>query len=794
MQNNSIETIIKDYQLAYESRIMSLFARKEVFMGKAKFGIFGDGKEIAQIAMAKVFQKGDFRAGYYRDQTFMLAIDQLSIEQYFAQLYAHADVLAEPASAGRMMNSHFATRMLNKEGHFYNLQQQKNVSADISPTAAQMPRLLGLAYASKLYRENIDLHKYTNFSNKGNEIAFGTIGNASTAEGMFFEAINAAGVLQVPMLVSVWDDDYGISVPQEYHTTKQSISAALAGFQAKGQEKGIKIFTVKGWDYPNLCTTYVQAAEICRKEHIPVLVHVQELTQPQGHSTSGSHERYKSKKRLSWEKKYDCLIQMREWILNNNWITAQKLENIEQKATAKVKEAKTKAWQQFRKWIDEDLKTTIQQLQSLQQNSAQSEEINTILQQLTTTTHPTQKHIAQAIRKTLYAIKDENTKTKDELIIWYNKIKNKNKQRYQTHLYSQSSDAAIHIKSIEPVTDHNQPTVNGYQILQTCFDAILEQDSRVFIIGEDVGKIGDVNQGLAGIQEKYGNLRLTDTGIRECTIIGQGIGAAMRGLKPIVEIQYLDYMLYAIQILSDDLATLQYRTHGGQKAPLVIRTRGHRLEGIWHSGSYLAGIIHNLRGIYVLVPRNMVQAAGFYNTMLLSDDSALIIECLSGYRLKEKMPKNISTFRVPLGIPEILRIGKDITIVTYGAMCKIVMKAATYLHTKFNIDCEVIDVQTLLPFDLNKKIVQSLKKTNKIIFADEDVPGGTTAYMMQQVIENQQGYYHLDASPMTITSQAHRPAYGDDGDYYAKPQEEDIIEAAYQMMYEYNPKKYSKLF
>ncbi len=791
MQNKKIDAVLKDYQLAYTSRVMSIMARKEVFMGKAKFGIFGDGKEVAQIAMAKVFQKGDFRAGYYRDQTFMLAIGALTIPQYFAQLYAHADVLEEPASAGRMMNSHFATRMLDDQGNFLSLQQKKNVSADISPTAAQMPRLLGLAYASKLFRGNKNLQEYTNFSNQGNEIAFGTIGNASTAEGMFFETINAAGVLQVPMLISVWDDNYGISVSQKYHTTKKSISAVLTGFQTDDIHQGIRVWTVKGWDYTALCMVYEKAAAVCRKMHTPVLIHVQELTQPQGHSTSGSHGRYKSAQRLAWEKTYDCLQQMRSWLLTHEEISSEIIKNIENEVETTVRSAKTEAWQAFRQSIAPDLSLTIQKLEK-SQSIRPSELLETVIQDIKSVTYPTKKHIVQALRRALYSL--FNDACKADLETWYRTLQKKYQLCYRSHLYSQSCDAALYIKAISPVWDTDALCMNGYQILQQGFDAIFKRDDRVFLIGEDVGKIGDVNQGLAGLQKKYGDLRITDTGIRECTIVGQGIGAAMRGLKPIVEIQYLDYLLYALQILSDDLATLQYRTRGGQKAPLIIRTRGHRLEGIWHSGSYLAGIIHHLRGIYVLVPRNMVQAVGFYNTMLLSDDSALIIECLNGYRLKEQLPKNIDTFRVPLGVPVILKEGKDITIVTYGAMCSIVLEAAVFLQQKWGIDCEVIDVQTLLPFDLDQIIGQSLKKTHKIIFADEDVPGGTTAYMMQEVIEKQQGYYYLDACPMTITSQPHRPAYGDDGDYYSKPQIEDVIEVAYQMMHVYHPKQYPKLF
>jgi len=788
----SQQEILNDYRIACESREASILARKEVFMGKAKFGIFGDGKEVAQLAMAKVFQPGDIRSGYYRDQTFMLAIGELTIQQYFAQLYAHASVVDDPASGGRMMNSHFGNRMLDENGNWKKLVTLKNSAGDLSPTASQMPRLVGLAYASKLYRNNPLLASFTDFSHHGNEIAFGTIGNASTSEGMFFEAINAAGVLQIPMLVSVWDDEYGISVPKNYHTTKHSISKALAGFQRTEQEAGLEIFTVKGWDYQALCETYQQAANLCRTEHVPVLIHIQEMTQPQGHSTSGSHERYKTPERLTWEEEHDCNKKMREWLLVNNLATASELDTIEKEAKETVKSQKDAAWQSFTKDVQKDRQEAILLLQELTSTNPNSQEIIKILEELNAAINPTRLHATRAVKQALYHLRQTPYIVKKHLLSWLQKNRKENEQRFNSHLYSTSLNAALNISEVKPATDTNSPWIDGREVLLACFDAALGREPRLFIIGEDVGKIGDVNQGLAGMQQKYGDLRVTDTGIRECTILGQGIGAAMRGLKPIIEIQYLDYLLYALQIMSDDLATLRYRTCNGQKAPLIIRTRGHRLEGIWHSGSYIAGIIHNVRGIYVLVPRNMTQAAGFYNTLLQADDPALVIECLNGYRIKEQLPTNIGTFTVPLGIPEILRKGEDVTIVTYGAMCRIVMEAAAMLE-KLGIDCEVIDVQTLLPFDIRHTIVDSLKKTNRIVLADEDVPGGTTAYMLQQVIEKQEGFKYLDTAPITITSQEHRPAYGDDGNYFSKPNIETVVDTIYSMMSTCAPAKYPAL-
>lgn len=789
----SIKEILSDYKLSFESRQASLIGRKEVFMGKAKFGIFGDGKELAQIAMAKVFENGDFRAGYYRDQTFMFAIGELTLQQYFAQLYAHTDVEADPASAGRLMNGHFATRMLDENGEWKVLTEIKNSSADISPTAAQMPRLLGLAYASKLYRNNDDLKKYTEFSINGNEIAFGTIGNASTSEGMFFEAFNAAGVLQVPMLVSIWDDDYGISVPKEFHTTKGDISKVLEGFRRTEDEKGFEIFKVQGWDYEGLIHTYNEAARICREEHVPVLVHVTELTQPQGHSTSGSHERYKSKERLSWEAEYDCNKKMREWILKNEFATKAELDEIEAEARESAKMAKNAAWKAFELSIKGDHLKAIELLTSLAKETVIKDKVLKIKRDLVQVYNPLRLDSIRAVKKALRVTAGEDGAARKKLIEWLNKVLKENEERFSSHLYSRSKHAALKVKEIPAVFDESSKEVDGREVLQACFDKALNNDPRVFAFGEDVGQIGDVNQAFAGMQKKYGELRVTDTGIRECTIVGQGIGAALRGLRPIAEIQYLDYLIYAIQTLSDDLANLHYRTRGGQKAPLIIRTRGHRLEGVWHAGSPMGMILGSLRGIHIIVPRNMTQAAGFYNTMLKSDEPALIIEPLNGYRLKEKIPNNIGEFTIPLGVPEILRSGNDLTIVTYGSMCRIVMEAAQQLED-IGINIEVIDVQTLLPFDRHHSIIHSIKKTNRVIFADEDVPGGGSAFMLQQVLEDQKGYFYLDSPPVTIAAKEHRPAYASDGDYFSKPNVEDIFDTVYKIMSEAFPLKYPDIY
>lgn len=788
-----VKEILADFRLAVESREASLLGRKEVFMGKAKFGIFGDGKEIAQIAMAKVFRKGDFRAGYYRDQTFAFAVGDMTVQQYFAQLYAHTDVNADPASAGRQMNGHFATRMLDEKGMLKNLTEQCNVTADISPTAGQMPRLLGLAYASKLFRENPLLKPYSNLSNNGNEVAFGTIGNASTSEGLFLEAINAAGVLQIPMLISIWDDGYGISVPQEYHTTKSSISKALSGFQRTATEKGFEILTVTGWDYVALVEGYEKAEKICREEHVPVMVHVEDMTQPQGHSTSGSHERYKSAERLAWEAEHDCIRKMRQWITDEVLVLPEEVESLEREARQSVRNAKERAWKSFMDDVRKDQRIVSGLLERAARENIKRPIMLQIKQDLTRTINPVRQDTVKAARKALRNMIDEPSAVREELIKWLKDADLENYDRYSSHLHSQSEASALKVPRVHPVYTDASQLVDGREVLRACFDAALERDPTIFAIGEDVGKIGDVNQGFAGLQKKHGELRVTDTGIREPTIIGQGIGAAIRGLRPIAEIQYLDYLVYALQTLTDDLACLHYRTKGGQKAPVIIRTRGHRLEGIWHAGSPMGMILNSLRGIYVLVPRNMTQAAGLYNTMFESDDTALMIECLNGYRLKERLPDNIGQFTVPLGVPETIREGEDVTIVTYGAMCRVVMEAADELAIA-GISCEVIDVQTLLPFDLHHVIVGSVRKTNRVVFADEDVPGGASAFMMHKVLEEQNGFQYLDSAPLTITAKEHRPAYASDGDYFSKPNPDEVFEKIYALMSESDPRRYPSLY
>jgi pyruvate/2-oxoglutarate/acetoin dehydrogenase E1 component/TPP-dependent pyruvate/acetoin dehydrogenase alpha subunit len=785
------EAVLNDFRIALISRHASLMGRKEVFMGKAKFGIFGDGKELAQIAMARAFQKGDFRAGYYRDQTFMFALGELTVQQYFAQLYAHTNVDAEPASAGRLMNGHFATRSLNDDGSWKSLTDRYNSAADISPTAAQMPKLLGLAFASKLYRENKGLKGFRDFSINGNEVAWGTIGNASTSEGMFFESINAAGVLQVPMVTAIWDDGYGISVPQEYHTTKGSISEVLEGFQRNDEQKGFEIIRVKGWDYEGLFNAFQKAGNIARSEHAPVLIHVQEMTQPQGHSTSGSHERYKSKERLDWEKEWDCIKQFREYILSRELASADELDKIDAEAKAQVKKEKEAAWNDFLGEIKDELKEAVSLIRDAAQTSNRKVVLEQLVQDLSKTINPIRKDVISTVRKALLNLRFDQSEAKNKLQTWYQQQQEKNFDRYSSHLYSQSEWSALKVAERLPEFSEDSSIVDGREVLQAFFDYKLENDPRFFAFGEDVGKIGDVNQAFAGLQAKYGDLRVSDTGIRECTIVGQGIGAALRGLRPVAEIQYLDYLLYGIQMLSDDLASLQYRTKGGQKAPLIVRTRGHRLEGVWHAGSPMGMILSALRGMLICVPRDMTQAAGMYNTLLQSDDPALVIECLNGYRLKEKMPENMGEYTVPMGKPEVLRSGKDITLVTYGSMCRIVLEAAEEL-AEMDIDVEVIDVQTLIPFDRFGVIGESVKKTNRVIFADEDVPGGASAYMLQQAIEEQQLFKFLDSEPQTLSAKAHRPAYSSDGDYFSKPSTEDVIEKVYLLMHEVNPKKFPK--
>ncbi len=782
----SKDQIIRDYRISYQSRQASLLGRREVLSGKAKFGIFGDGKEIAQVALCQSFQKGDFRSGYYRDQTMHFALEVMTIKQFFAQLYADPDIEREPHSAGRQMNGHFATQSLNPDGSWKSLTNQYNTAADGSPTASQMPRLVGLGQASKLFRELPDLHNLTDFSNLGNEIAWGTIGNASCAEGLFFEAINAIGVLQVPVVMSVWDDGYGISVPNHYQITKSNISEILKGLQRDENNQGFEIFVVKGWDYPELVKAYRKAAQISRTEHVPCLVHVIEVTQPQGHSTSGDHRRYKTTERLKWEEDFDGLSKMRNWIIESEIATEEELNELEKEAVKDVRNWKAEAWNDYQKEILKDVNVFCQLASEIANQSANSAAVNAVIESLKKIAEPFRRDIMTAIQQIYLIVRTENNSAIEQLKAWKSGQDELNEDRYSSLLYSGS---ALQVKEVKPVFTDNSPEIPGYEILNRCFDAILSRDSRVIAFGEDVGKIGDVNQAFAGLQSKYGELRVTDTGIREATIMGQAIGLAMRGLRPIAEIQYLDYLLYGFEILSDDLATLLWRTKGMQKAPAIIRTRGHRLEGIWHSGSPMGMIISGLRGMYVLVPRNMTQAAGFYNTLLQSDEPALVIEVLNGYRLRERLPENISEFTLPLGVPEVLKTGNDVTIVTYGACCRIVMEAAAQLSS-LGIECEVIDVQSLIPFDIHHSIVQSLKKTNRIVFVDEDVTGGSNGFMMQQVLEVQGGYRWLDSPPKTVSAKDHRPAYGTDGDYFSKSQPEHVFRAVYEIMNEFNPKQY----
>ena len=782
--------ILRDYSLAVQSRQASLVGRREVLSGKAKFGIFGDGKEIAQIAMAKAFRKGDFRAGYYRDQTFMFAIGAATIQQFFAQLYAHADVSADPNSAGRQMNAHFATRSLNPDGSWKDLTEMFNSSPDLSPTGSQMPRLVGLGYASKLYRELEDRQQFTQFSRNGDEVAFGTIGNASCAEGLFWESLNAIGVLKIPVVLSIWDDEYGISVTNEYQITKSNISELLKGFQREpGCDQGFDIYEVKGWDYPALVETYAKAAEVAREHHIPAVIHVTEMTQPQGHSTSGSHERYKSAERLAWEETFDGIGKMREWVIEQRIATPGELDQIERNAKKMIENTRTKAWKAFTLPIYKERQAVAALVEEIEINSAHQEKLATIRKRLTARQTPSRRDIMEAIRNVLLAVRDEDTPAKQQLIEWKQEQRASNEERYGSHLYSHSAESALKVTEVKPVFSGGSPTLRGFEVLNAAFDAMLARDPRVIIFGEDVGKLGGVNQSLAGLQAKHGELRVSDTGIREATIIGQAIGTALRGLRPVAEIQYLDYLLYALQIMSDDLATLHWRTKGGQKAPVIVRTRGHRLEGIWHAGSPMAGITHLLRGLHILVPRNMTQAAGFYNTLLQGDEPGVVVEVLNGYRLKEKMPDNIGAITVPLGVPEILRQGADVTVVTYGALCRIALEAARLLG-EVDIDVEVIDVQSLMPFDVHGKILESLKKTSRILFLDEDVPGGATAYMMQEVIEKQGGFYWLDSEPRTLSAKPHRPPYGTDGNYFSKPNVEDVFEAIYELMNEADPANY----
>ena len=796
--------VLNDYKIALVSRECSLLGRREVLTGKAKFGIFGGGKEVPQLAMAKAFQKGDWRSGYYRDQTFMMAIGEYNPEHFFASLYAHPDIEADSFSAGRQMNGHFSTHTLNEDGSWKDLTRQYNISSDISTTSGQMPRLLGLAEASKKYRTIRELQDKNTFSNKGREVAWGTIGNASTSEGPFFETINAAGVLQVPMIISIWDDEYGISVPAKYQTTKENISEILKGFQRDEHGKGYEIFVVEGWNYTQLVATYQQAARIAREESVPVIIHVKELTQPQGHSTSGSHERYKDKERLEWEKEFDCIRKMREWIVNfeledeeGNQLSfirdEEELKVIEKQAKTEVREARRKAWNAFSKPI---IKERNELLVLLNKVSAKSEHrivLDKLIRELSSIEEPIRKNIMTIARRSLMYLKDENSDEKERLIKWILNYKEEQHPRYDTHLYSEHPDNATLIPETEPDYNDNAKIVDARIILRDNFDALLSKYKEILIFGEDSGYIGDVNQGLEGLQKKYGRERVYDTGIRETTIIGQGIGMAMRGLRPIAEIQYLDYLFYATHVLTDDLATLRYRTFGRQKAPLIVRTRGHRLEGIWHSGSQMGSLINLFQGIYILTPRNMTKAAGFYNTLMKSDEPAILIENLNGYRLKERMPNNLGDFTTPIGVVETIKEGTDITLISYGSTLRIVENAAKDL-LYVGIDAEIIDAQSLLPFDIHHDVIKSIKKTNRLVIIDEDIPGGASAYLLDKIINEQDAYFYLDSKPTTITAKSHRPAFGTDGDYFSKPSVNDIFEEVYKVMHESDPKKFRSLY
>jgi 2-oxoisovalerate dehydrogenase E1 component len=791
--------VLNDYYIATLSREISLLGRKEVLTGKAKFGIFGDGKELTQIAMAKTFIEGDWRSGYYRDQTFMMAAGLFSAEDFFAQLYGQTNVELNPGNAGRSFNNHFGTRSLNPDGSWKDLTSMKNSSADISPTAGQMPRLLGLAWASKLYRNNKDLHTYKTFSKKGNEVAFGTIGDASTSEGHFFETINAAAVLQVPLAMTVYDDGYGISVPREYQTAKGSISELLSGIEMKkGDRTGMRIFKAKGWDYEELIQTFKTGIEISRKDHTPILFHITEITQPQGHSTSGSHERYKSAERLQWEKDFDCNKKFKEWILANKLATEKEIEEVEVKVGNDAKEAKNAAWKKYTEPIkaERDALVKIIDNRSCVCKREHIDKVGLITEELRKIPNPIRKDNMSSAKKILRHVCTDcsiREKLQSDLSSWMGINYEKANDLYSTHLYCETEKSALKVKPIDPVFTDNSPVVSGREVLRDNWHKQFEKNPQIVLFGEDVGNIGGVNQTYEGLQEKFGEIRITDTGIRETTIIGQGIGAALRGLRPVAEIQYFDYLLYALQTLSDDLATLRWRTKNGQMAPLIISTRGHRLEGVWHSGSPLSMVINSIRGIYVCVPRNMTQAAGIYNTLLDADDPALVIEPLNGYRLKEKMPDNIGEFRVPLGIPEILTEGSDVTLLTYGSCVRIAQDAVQQLN-EFGISVELIDVQTLLPFDLPNIALESIKKTSRVAFFDEDVPGGATAFMMQKVLEERGAYNYLDAKPKTITAKDHRPAYTTDGDYFSNPNAEDVFETIYDIMHEANPKRYPKLY
>jgi pyruvate/2-oxoglutarate/acetoin dehydrogenase E1 component/TPP-dependent pyruvate/acetoin dehydrogenase alpha subunit len=786
------EEVLVDYRLAYKSRQASLIGRREVLSGKAKFGIFGDGKEVPQLAMAKTFQPGDFRSGYYRDQTFMFSTGEYSISTFFAHLYADPDLKREPASGGRSMNAHFSTQSLNEDGTWKDITKIKNSSSDVSPTGAQMPRLVGLAYASRLYRELEGLKELTQFSHNGNEVAFGTIGNASAAEGMFWESLNAIAVLRSPAVVSVWDDDYGISVPNSIQHGRDLADQLLGFAQTADDARGFHYVQVPGWDYPALMQVYQEVVEQARKEHIPAIVHVVELTQPQGHSTSGSHERYKTEERLAWEKEHDCITRFRRWIVAEGYATDEELTAFEEADLNEVEEIRAKAWDDYKEPIIAEVSELVVLMDKAIGQMGQRQELTKLRDNLATNSNPVRMHLVETSSKFLAATFSNDYQAKAEIAAFKQRIEEENEERYGSHLYSETDKNAKKIAEVKAIYSENSPLINGFEVLNRAFDEMLARDERVVAFGEDLGKIGGVNQAFARLQEKYGELRVSDTGIRETTIIGQAIGLAMRGLRPIAEIQYLDYILYALQTMSDDLATVHWRTRGFQKAPVIIRTRGHRLEGIWHAGSPMAGIIHLVRGMHVAVPRNMVQAAGMYNTLLESDDPGLVVEVLNGYRLKERLPDNIAEMRVPLGAPEVLREGSDVTIVTYGALSRISLEAAERLD-QVGISAEVIDVQTLLPFDINHTIVESLKKTNRILFLDEDVPGGTTAYMLQEVIEKQGGYYWLDAEPRTLSAKPHRPPFGTDGGYFAKPNTEAVFDTVYDLMHEADPARFPSL-
>ena len=792
----SPEEVMKDYRLAYQSRQASVIGRREVLSGKAKFGIFGDGKEVAQLAMARAYCKGDWRSGYYRDQTWMFLLGVIELTEYFAQLYAHADVNHEPATAGRAMNGHFASRNINPDGSWRNQTEMCNIAADISPTAGQMPRAVGLAYASRLYRQIPELSVYTQFSHNGNEVTWATIGNASTSEGLFWESVNAIGVLKSPAIVTIYDDGYGISVPNQFQMVKENIGEILRGFErdasqpAEKAERGFDCYTVRAWDYPALLETFAAAAETARDYHIPALVHITEGTQPQGHSTSGSQERYKSAERLKWEQENDCLKKMRAWVLDNELATEQELVAWEDHDREIVENARKSAWDAYISPILAERKQLLNIFDDMVPKSKHAPELVRIRNGLFTIPIPLRRDLHIAAHEALRCLRDEQNPGTQKLKSWKLSDQDINKERFGSHLYT---NTALKINPISPIYSSRSPNLMGFEVLNACFDAALSRDPRLIAFGEDVGQLGDVNQGFRGLQEKFGTLRISDTGIREATILGQAIGMAMRGLRPIAEIQYLDYLLYALQIMSDDLANLHWRTAGGQKAPVIVRTRGHRLEGIWHSGSPMAGILNLVRGMYLLVPRDMTHAAGFYNTLFQADEPAIMVEVLNGYRQKERLPDNIAEISLALGLPEIIRTGTDVTLVTYGACCRIALDAAAKL-ARDGIETEVIDIQTLLPFDLQGKIGESLQKTNRIIFVDEDVPGGASAYMLQEVLEKQGGYAWLDSPPKTLTGTNHRPAYGSDGDYWSKPNTESIFDAVYGMMHEVNPKKYPPIY